>query len=221
VVETGKEAPAIKHPSFPAHNTWKSWDQARAALADRLGEPTLETLDRTWAYAVSCHGPQRRPNDEPYGVHLLEVLEILLASGVRDPATLQAGLLHDVVEDTPHPLSEIRDRFGLEVGELVDWMTRPEPAAGQDPAEVRRVYLQRFKHAPPAATLLKLADRLSNVQRLHTHPRPTKRHTYYLETVREVVPCAQGHPWFEERFRQWREAFAELATPPPGPSPGA
>ncbi len=204
-------------PSFPAHDTWKTWDQARAALADRLDEPTLQVLDRAWAYAAACHGPQRRPNDEPYGVHLLEVLEILLASGVRDRTTLQAGLLHDVVEDTPHPLSEVRERFGLEVGQLVDWMTRPEPGPDQDPAQVRRMYLQQFRHAPPAAALLKLADRLSNVQRLHTHPRPAKRHSYYLETVEEVMPCAQGHPWFAEQFRRWKEAFAELATPPPAP----
>lgn len=203
--------PISPPPDFPAHSSWRSWSQARTALKPSLPEETLAVLDRTWEFALSCHGDQMRPNDEPYAVHLLEVVEILTESGVRDCDVLQAGMLHDVVEDTPHPLSEIRELFGLGVSELVDWMTKPEARPGQDPAEVRSAYLRQFAQAPPQAAVVKLADRLSNVQRLHTHPRPAKQRSYYKETVEEVMPHAQAHPWFAGQFQAWREAFAHLA----------
>ncbi|MGI5843207.1 MAG: HD domain-containing protein [Candidatus Xenobium sp.] len=198
-------------PNFPAHSSWNTWEQARAALKPTLPEELLAVLDRTWDYALKCHGEQMRPNHEPYSVHLLEVVEILVASGVRDCDILQAGMLHDVVEDTPHPLSDIREIFGNGVAELVDWMTKPEPRPGQDPAEVRRAYLRQFAQAPPQATTVKLADRLSNVQRLHTHPRHAKQRSYYKETVEEVMPHARAHPWFARQFQSWQKAFAHLA----------
>jgi (p)ppGpp synthase/HD superfamily hydrolase len=213
-----RETPTTQPPPFAAHSSWKSWAQARAALAGRLPEETLQVLDGTWAYALACHGQQRRPNNEPYPIHLLEVVEILVASGVRDCDILQAGMLHDVVEDTPHPLSELCQRFGRGVSELVDWMTKPEAGPGQDPAAVRLAYLRQFEHAPPGAAVVKLADRLSNVQRLHTHPRPAKQRSYYQETVEQVMPHAEGHPWFEGQFRLWQEAFAYLAPEAPPPS---
>ena len=212
-----RETPATQPPSFPAHSSWKSWHQARAALAGRLPEETLRVLDDTWAYALECHGQQMRPNNEPYPIHLLEVVEILVASGVSDCDILQAGMLHDVVEDTPHPLSEICQRFGRGVSELVDWMTKPEAGPGQDAAAVRLAYLRQFEHAPASAAVVKLADRLSNVQRLHTHPRAAKQRSYYQETVEQVMPHAKGFPWFEGQFHRWQEAFAHLAPDAPTP----
>lgn len=205
-------APEVREAArFPARHSWSTWPQAREALAGRLPEATLEVLDRTWAYAVDCHGDQMRPNHEPYPIHLLEVVEILVESGVRDCDILQAGMLHDVVEDTGHPLAEIRDRFGRGVSELVDWMTKPEPKPGQDPVAVRQGYLRQFEEAPLGAATVKLADRLSNVQRIHTYPSPDKRRAYYRETVEHVMPHAHRVPWFEEQFRDWKEAFANLA----------
>jgi (p)ppGpp synthase/HD superfamily hydrolase len=57
---------------------------------------------------------------------------------------------------------------------------------------------------------VKLADRLSNVQRLDTHPRPDKRRSYYQETLRSIVPLAQSHPWFRQWYAAWRNAFDHL-----------
>jgi len=52
---------------------------------------------------------------------------------------------------------------------------------------------------------LKLADRLSNVQRLETHPRPGKRADYYAETVTHFLPLAEGRPFYEHWYAFWRE----------------
>ncbi len=197
---------------FQERSHWHDWGTARTALAGQLPTSTLERLDETWDFAMRCHGDQMRPNNEPYAVHLLEVLEILTqGAGVKDCDILQAGLLHDVVEDTGHSLDEIRDRFGPSVTELVDWMTKPEPKEGEDPAVVREGYLQRFAEAPEAAVTVKLADRLSNVQRLYSHPRPAKQRSYYRETVEQVMPQATRQPWFEGQFAAWQRKFSYLA----------
>jgi (p)ppGpp synthase/HD superfamily hydrolase len=91
-------------------------------------------------------------------------------------------------------------------------VTKPEPSERRTGEEVRAAYLARLRSAPDDALLVKLADRLSNVQRLDTHPRPEKRRSYYQETVRSIVPLAQSHPWFRQWYAAWRDAFGHLAV---------
>ncbi|HTJ32408.1 MAG TPA: HD domain-containing protein [Dactylosporangium sp.] len=178
------------------------WAALRPTFADRLGPQTLEALDDAVAFAVERHGEQRRPAGEPYVEHLLEALQVLVdAVGERDPDTLRAAVLHDVVEDTPTTIDEVRERFGDRVAELVGWVTK-----SGDRAE----YLARLRDAPDAAIAVKLADRLSNVQRLRTHPRPEKRASYYRETVATIVPLAAGRPWFQQWYSEWQAGHADL-----------
>ncbi|WP_433215102.1 HD domain-containing protein [Dactylosporangium sp. CS-047395] len=181
------------------------WPVLRARFGERLEESTLDKLDVAVAFAVERHGEQRRPAGEPYVEHLLEALEVLVdAIGVRDADTLRAAVLHDVVEDTDTTIDEVRARFGERVAELVGWVTKSED---------RQLYLQSLRNAPDAALAVKLADRLSNVQRLRTHPRPEKRASYYRETVATIVPLAAGRGWFEEWYRDWQEEHADLSSP--------
>jgi guanosine-3',5'-bis(diphosphate) 3'-pyrophosphohydrolase len=180
------------------------WPALRQSFADRLPARTLTLLDEAVAFAVERHGDQRRPAGEPYVEHLLEALRVLVeAVGTRDPDPLRAAVLHDVVEDTPTSLDEVRERFGARVAELVGWVTKAE---GTD----RAAYLATLRRAPAAALDVKLADRLSNVQRLRTHPRPEKRATYYRETVDSIVPLAADRPWFADWYRQWQQEHADL-----------
>ncbi|GAA3291665.1 bifunctional (p)ppGpp synthetase/guanosine-3',5'-bis(diphosphate) 3'-pyrophosphohydrolase [Dactylosporangium vinaceum] len=183
------------------------WPALRSRFAGRLPETTLAGLDAAVEFAVQRHGEQRRPAGEPYAEHLLEALDVLVeAVGERDPDVLRAAVLHDVVEDTPTTLDEVRERFGPGVAELVGWVTKEGD---------RAAYLQRLRGAPDAALAVKLADRLSNVQRLRTHPRPAKRAAYYRETVATIVPLAAGRGWFEEWYRQWQADHADLDTTDP------
>jgi (p)ppGpp synthase/HD superfamily hydrolase len=184
--------------------SWTDWVSAQRALAPRLPAPTVTALARAYAIAEEHHGDQTRPAGEPYVHHLLEALEIAVDSGATDPDVLVAVLLHDVVEDTPCTLDEVRAEFGDRVAELVAWVTKPEGGdAGQ-----RERYLAAFASAPADVLTVKLSDRYSNVQRLDTHPRPAKRAKYYAETVRFVVPLAERSPYFRERFREWSAYFA-------------
>lgn len=189
------------------------WPSVRARLAVHLGAGDLVSLDDAVAFAVRWHGEQRRPAGEPYVEHQLEVVCVLVeAVGKTDVDVLRAGVLHDVVEDTECSLEEVRERFGGRVADLVDWVTKPAPSEGQTREESREAYLARLHDAPEDALLVKLADRLSNVQRLDTHPRLEKRRSYYQETVRSIVPLAQSHPWFRQWYAAWQDAFGYLAA---------
>ncbi|RSD22815.1 HD domain-containing protein [Amycolatopsis eburnea] len=183
----------------------EGWPAIRAGWADRLPEADLAALDEAVAFAARHHGAQTRPAGEPYLEHLLEATRVLVEGvGVTDADVLRAAVLHDVVEDTACPLGEVRARFGDRVAELVGWVTKPE--GGE-----RTAYLARLRDAPDDALLVKLADRLSNVQRLDTHPRPAKRRAYYEETVRTILPLAARYPWFRTWFDGWRTEFRGLA----------
>jgi guanosine-3',5'-bis(diphosphate) 3'-pyrophosphohydrolase len=191
---------------------WTTWPQAEAGLAGRVRPDDLRWLGEAYAFATACHGDQVRPTGDPYERHLLEAVEVLVeGAGVLDRDVLAAALLHDVVEDTACTLDQVRDRFGPHVAELVDWVTRADPSEGGDKDAARLAYLRRLGSAPPEAVLVKLADRLSNVQRLDRHPRPEKRRSYYRETVDWILPLAAGVPFFHEQYGRWRERFAELA----------
>ncbi len=186
----------------------RRWSDLRAALAARLPEATLAALDRAVEFAVERHGDQTRPAGEPYVEHLLETVDVLVnGPGVTDADVLVAGVLHDVVEDTYTAPEEVRERFGPIVADLVGQVTKP----AEDTPEARLRYLSSLAEAPEPVVLLKLADRLSNVQRLHTHPRPAKRASYYAETVERIVPLAARDPWYDRWYAAWRVRYAGLA----------
>lgn len=188
------------------------WPGLRTRWASRLPESDLAALDEAVAFAGHWHGGQTRPAGEPYLEHLLEATRVLVeAVGVTDVDVLRAAVLHDVVEDTACTPAEVRKRFGDDVAVLVDWVTKPPRREDQSRQQARAAYLERLPTAPPAAILVKLADRLSNVQRLDTHPRPEKAGAYYDETVRLILPLAEPHPWFHDWYGTWRAEFSRLA----------
>lgn len=187
------------------------WPALRARWALRLPEADLAALDAATAFAAHWHGGQTRPAGEPYLEHLLEATCVLVdAVAVTDADVLRAAVLHDVVEDTACTLDQVRERFGDRVATLVDWVTKPPRREGRGREEARAAYLDRLRGAPRDAIVVKFADRLSNIQRLDTHPRPEKARAYYDETVRLIVPLAEPHPWFREWYGAWRTEFRRL-----------
>lgn len=198
---------------LPVFEAAAGWPSVRARLAGRVTERDLAALDEAVDFAAGWHGDQTRPAGEPYVEHLLEVVCVLVEGvGTTDIDVLRAAVLHDVVEDTGCSPTEVRERFGDRVAELVDWVTKPAPSSGQTREQVRAAYLTRLREAPDDALLVKLADRLSNVQRLDSHPRPEKQRSYYRETVRSIAPLAESHPWFRQWYADWRDTFAHLSA---------
>jgi guanosine-3',5'-bis(diphosphate) 3'-pyrophosphohydrolase len=192
---------------------WRTWDDARLALAGSLPAPTMDAVDRAAAAAIGWHGPQRRPTGAAYLEHLLEALEVMVVgAGVTDPDPLTAVLLHDVVEDTAATLGDLEREFGPVVAELVDWVTKPPPGAQGRSAKraATTAYLRRLREAPRPAIRVKLADRASNVQRLFQMPADFQRR-YYAETVTYLLPLAAEEPFFGPWYDSWRREFAHLA----------
>lgn len=204
--------------TFRRFDATGGWPTLRRMFQQRLPEETLADLDAAVTLAVDCHGDQTRPAGEPYVEHLLEALTALVDGvGATDRDMLCAAILHDVVEDTPCTLAEVRQRFGERVASLVDWVTKPDSDGRASAEEARADYLTRLRSAPIDAVMVKLADRLSNVQRLDTHPRQAKQRSYYRETVNSILPLAEADPWFEQWYGSWKQEFGYLDGPDVAP----
>ncbi len=194
---------------------WHTWPDAAPGLDRRLPAEVVAELARAVRFATAHHGDQRRKTGAPYLEHLLEALQILVeGAGVTRRDVLAAAVLHDVVEDTPCTLADLRAAFGPRVAELVGWVTIPDPGPGEDSASVKERYLRRLRNAPPDAILVKLADRASNVQTLRNLP-PDQQRAYYAQTVTHIVPLAAREPWFAAWYAGWQADLADLAEPGP------
>jgi (p)ppGpp synthase/HD superfamily hydrolase len=198
---------------------WHTWPDAAPGLRAQLPAEVVAELARAVEFATVHHGDQRRKTGVPYLEHLLEALQILVeGAGVTDPDVLVASVLHDVVEDTPCTLADLTAAFGPRVAELVGWVTIPEAGPGEDPVAVKGSYLRRLPAAPPGAVLVKLADRMSNVQTLRNLP-PDQRRGYYAQTVAHIVPLAARQPWFAAWYADWQQEHADLAEGQPAARP--
>ncbi|MEA3218099.1 MAG: hypothetical protein QOJ19_4255 [Acidimicrobiia bacterium] len=117
-------------------------------------------------FAVRAHGTQvRKGTHIPYVSHLLGVAGLVFEGG-GDEDQVIAGLLHDVLEDTPATPAQIVTAFGQRVADIVeacsDTQTKPKPPWFQR----KQRYLDHLKDAPPDVLLVSLADKLHNARAL-------------------------------------------------------
>jgi len=128
----------------------------------------LDTLKKAYEVADKAHGKQMRRSGEPYIVHPVEVVRILLKMNVDLPS-LVAGLLHDTVEDTLLSLDDIKKDFGEEVMFLVDGVTKLSKLSFRSS---HRLQAENFRKMILAmgkdirVILIKLADRTHNMRTL-------------------------------------------------------
>jgi GTP pyrophosphokinase len=190
---------------------WHTWREAAPELRSLLPAATCEKVAGAVAFAVRFHGDQKRPTGAPYVEHLLEALEVLVrGAGVSDPDVLCAAVLHDVVEDTPCTIADVRVAFGGQVADMVAWVTKPEATGGANKRAVKEAYLKNLANAPDDAILVKLADRASNVQTLRRLPLPKQRE-YYAQTRTYILPLAASRGWWALWYASWEEAHRDLA----------
>ena len=150
--------------------------------------------DRLWhAFKVGseAHATQKRRSGEPYFIHALTVADIL-ADLRMDVDTLMAGLLHDVVEDTPITLEQLRGFFGDDVARMVDGVTKISDIRSHNP-DTRKAENYRklvFSIAQdPRTVLIKLADRLHNMRTIQYLP-PDRQKSMSRETFDVFAPLA-------------------------------
>lgn len=190
---------------------WHTWQGTVPELRRLLPAATCDKVAEAVTFALRFHGDQRRPTGVPYVEHLLEALEVLVrGAGVTDPDVLIAAILHDVVEDTPCTIADVRMTFGDRVADVVAWVTKPEATGGADKRAVKEAYLKNLAGAPDDAILVKLADRASNVQTLRNLPLPKQRE-YYAQTRTYILPLAASRGWWALWYASWEEAYRDLA----------
>ena len=127
-------------------------------------------IEEAYKFAEVAHKGQKRKSGEPYIHHLIEVCYILADIGCG-PSTLIAGLLHDTVEDTSVTLEDIKKKFGEDVMNIVDSLTKIQRMKLSHKTEAefvfedhRKIFLGMAKDV--RAILIKLADRLHNMRTL-------------------------------------------------------
>ena len=151
-------------------------------------------IEQVWAayrYAAIAHEGQTRRTGEPYISHPVAVA-CILAKLHMDLPTLLAALLHDVVEDTGVAIAEISEKFGKQVGDLVEGLTKLDKIEFQSAAAAQAENFRKMLLAMSQdvrVILVKLADRLHNMQTLEAM-KLEKQKTIARETLEIYAPIA-------------------------------
>ena len=129
----------------------------------------IDLIGRAYDVAEEMHRGQLRKSGEPYLIHPMAVAEILADLGM-DEETIIAGLLHDVVEDTPYTSEELASDFGDEVELLVDGVTKLgslkfESKEERQAENLRKMFLAMSKDI--RVLIIKLSDRLHNLRTIN------------------------------------------------------
>lgn len=142
--------------------------------------------------ANEAHKGVLRSSGDPYITHPVAVSYILLDKFCMDTDTICAALLHDVVEDTDIGLDVISKKFGEDVANLVDGVTKigqvPLNTREEQQAEnIRKILIAMSRDI--RVIIIKLADRLHNMRTLDSRP-PEKQRKTSLETMNFYAPIA-------------------------------
>lgn len=204
-----------------AYSRIPSLDELLAVADAGMPASDRELLGRAYAYALKAHEGQQRASGAPYFTHAAHTGLELARLGL-DGATVAAGLLHDVVEDTPITAAELGQAFGQEVASLVEGVTkisvRLAPSGDEAKAEnLRKMLVAMAKDV--RVLLIKLADRLHNMRTL-VFLREEKQRRIAAETLEVYAQLANRlgiHQWkweLEDRCMAvlYPREYAELSV---------
>ncbi len=169
----------------------KLFKKLRNALEEYLDKEQIERIYQAYLLARGAHEGQMRKSGEEYITHPVAVAEIL-AHMRLDPESIMAALMHDVIEDTGVDKKTLAEKFGDSVAELVDGVSKLTQIKFESRAEAQAENFRKMVLAMVRdirVILIKLADRLHNMQTLESLPQE-KRSRIALETLEIYAPIA-------------------------------
>ena len=167
-------------------------DELLQKLKKNFSEAEFQELKAAYDFSAAAHEGQKRQTGEPYFIHPCAVVNILLDLGFDDVSTLVAAFLHDVLEDTPVTSDELEQKFGKEVLELVEGVTKLDKikfvSAEDEQAEnLRKMFFAMAKDY--RVIIIKLADRLHNMRTLDAL-KPEKQIKIATQSLKIYAPLA-------------------------------
>jgi GTP pyrophosphokinase len=175
-----------------SHSPESSFRHVRDSLARHYPQADLTVLREAFEFSAQAHRDQTRFTGEPYVTHPLAAAQILADIGI-DPVAVTAALLHDVPEDTDFTGNDIEERFGAEVAQLVDGVTKLSKFSThsheeQQAENIRKMFLAMAEDI--RVVLIKLADRLHNMRTLYALP-SEKQTRIARQTLEIYAPLAE------------------------------
>ncbi|EOH0515993.1 bifunctional GTP diphosphokinase/guanosine-3',5'-bis pyrophosphate 3'-pyrophosphohydrolase [Vibrio fluvialis] len=167
------------------------FDSLKDVAQEYLTEPQIEALRQSYVVARDAHEGQTRSSGEPYIIHPVAVARIL-AEMRLDLETLQAALLHDVIEDCDVTKEDLEAQFGHAVAELVDGVSKLDKLKFRDRKEAQAENFRKMVLAMVQdirVILIKLSDRTHNMRTLGAL-RPDKKRRIARETLEIYAPLA-------------------------------
>ena len=171
----------------------------------------VDLVEKAYHFSQRAHEGQLRESGDPYFEHPYEVA-LILADLELDVETIAAGLLHDVLEDTPVTRQELADVFGPTVLMLVEGVTKLEklPVHNRFEQQAENMRKMIFAMAEDVRVILiKLADRLHNMRTLRYMP-PEKQKLISQETLDIFAPLAHRMGIWRIKFEMEDLAFRHL-----------
>lgn len=155
----------------------------------------MQSLTRAMMFAAQKHADQRRKGEkaEPYVNHLIEVADLLAQhTGGQDMDLVIAGVLHDTIEDTKTTYEELKREFGENIADIVRECTDDKSLPKQ---ERKRLQVEHAPHKSDRARMVKMADKISNLNSILQSPPPDwteSRKLEYFNWAKDVVDGCRG-----------------------------
>jgi GTP pyrophosphokinase len=191
------------------------FDAVIDALREHDSRVDISLVERAYRTAQEAHSRQWRKSGEPYLIHPLRVASTIARLGLG-PASVAAGLMHDSIEDSDLTVYAVTEKFGREVANLVDGVTKlgkvPYLSRREQQAESFRKMLLAMSQ-DIRVLLVKLADRLDNMQTLRHMPEEKQRRIA-RETMDIYSPLAGrlGIDWVRNELADLSFRYLEPTT---------
>jgi GTP diphosphokinase / guanosine-3',5'-bis(diphosphate) 3'-diphosphatase len=163
-----------------------------SSVESYLPPEQVDRIREAAEFGASAHKGQKRLSGEPYIAHPVAAAAIL-ADLRLDADTIVAAILHDVIEDTPTPKDQLAAKFGADVAELVDAVTKLDQIKFKSREEAQAESFRKMLLAMVRdlrVILVKLADRTHNMRTIEAMT-PPRRRAIARETLEIYAPIAE------------------------------